>query len=306
MSLVRLADQDTDRDKIWKDFQSALEDVFGSGSGSAFNTTFGGSYPTDTDGNKDPDDDAAEEHLRDASNALSSASRFESAWDEDDGLFGAFVGSLSPDDAGDAFQAVDFMESVGFENTDFTRFGAWSKVTRDNATAAPDYDTEVFAYSPLHASKISDVNQYNFRAIYEGETIAVSTDDGELYSGYFQMAVQWNGSGAAEVSSFVRDLRSMDGGDWLQHDGQDVGYILFGNLLVNSSLEVVEGASSTTSIRYRTASIHDVTLSAASAISGTFVGEDVNGPLAVIGEWSLVETGSAPFIHGAFGADLLP
>ena len=59
------------------------------------------------------------------------------------------------------------------------------------------------------------------------------------------------------------------------------------------------------SIRYRDQRLTEVALSGTHSVEGRFVGEGIDGPFGVIGQWSL-DDGNGIDIDGAFGAELLP
>ena len=281
--------------EIFNAADSALDMVFGSSNPvSSFS-----SYPTGTD--KDED---AKDLLGEASRALSSTSRFEDALETDE-IF-ADLG-IAVDQVDDIFKAVPYKLTVEFDytNSNYTRFGAWSKPTREHATDVLDTsDTGVFAYSSLDQTNYSTDPDLSFRAIYEGGTVAVDSD-GSIYQGFIQLTVEWAADATNAVSSFIRDLKDVSDSSYLQHDSQEVGYISFDGLTVNNTGDIIISGSASARIRYRDKIAGEVDITGTEEMSGKFVGNSIDGPLGVIGEWRVVETGGIN-IKGAFGAELLP
>ena len=292
--LIRAGDTTTARQDIFDEANEALDKVFGSSNRVSDFTT----YPQIGSPAED-DDQEAKSRLDQASSALSSTSRFRSALDEDE-IFGGL--NVEDDQADDIFAAVPHRLAVQFDytNHNYTRFGAWSKATLDYAAEelGPP-ETGVFAYSPLDQSSTS-LAELSFSAIYEGSTVAVDAE-GSIYNGFIQLTVDWS-SANNSVTSFIRDLRNVSDSSWFQHDDLDVGFILFEGMTASNS--AISGATSAT-IRYRD-NIHlgEVTISGTRQMSGKFVGRSIDGPLGVIGSWSV--DGSNIDIEGAFGAELLP
>ena len=292
--LISTEDTTTSRNDIFADARGALAMVFGT----TIVTDFA-SYPTT--GSQTDQDKEAKSRLEEASRALSSASRFKSALGTDE----IFASLVNEDQVDDIFAAVPYKLAVEFDYTDhnYTRFGAWSKAIRGNAAADPDDpDTGVFAYSPLDPSTAS-VDQLKFSAIYEGGTVAVDSE-GSIYKGFIQLTVEWDPGSANAVSSYIRDLKDISDNSWFQHASQDVGYILFDEMTATRT--GISGASASASIRYRDARLREVDLTGTSRMSGKFLGRSIDGPLGVIGSWSIVETANNIDIEGAFGAELLP
>ncbi len=296
-ALVRAGDSDSSsRKDLWAVAVDGLELVFGDG-----NTPsgFGTSFPTGSDA-----DDDADDLLQDAINALGSESRFLSAQETDE-IFAD--SSFTEDEISDIFDAVEFDFDLRFDatNLDYTRFGAWSSERTDAANAEPELVTGSFAYSPLAQSNFSGSTPYDFRAEYEGEALAVLTGDGSLYRGDFHLTVDWSPTGTNTVSSYVEDLRTVSGGDYLQYGGFDVRYIQFYNVTADSSGDIGLAGSVTVTLRYQDSRIDDTTLPGTNSLEGKFVGTSIDGPLGVIGAWT-IDASSEIGMKGAFGAELAP
>ena len=211
---------------------------------------------------------------------------------------------VDEDQVDEIFEAVPYKLAVEFDytNHNYTRFGAWSKANRAYAAAEPGVpDTGVFAYSSLDQSNAL-VAELSFSAIYEGSTIAVDSE-GSIYRGFIQLTVDWS-SATDSVSSFIRDLKDVSDNSWFQHASQDVGFILFDGM--TASRTGIDSGSASATIRYRDERLREVDISGTTEqMSGKFVGRSIDGPVGVIGSWSIVESTGID-IQGAFGAELLP
>lgn len=292
-ALINAGDSDsTARNALWGEAKTALDKVF-----AVVPSNFG----------TFPDDATAEDHLEDAIAALGSESRFADAL-EPEGVFADF--SYSADEISEIFDALAFDFELEFNYTvsDYTRFGAWANITYERASGSPTVTTGSFAYSPLEQVAFDSAGTpYDFRAVYEGEALAVSTDDGTLYEGTFQLEVDWSpGTGGTNtVSAYVENLETVVGGDLLRYDGLEVRLIQFyGWTAPSSGLVGFSGTGSSVSIRYQDSRIADTTLPGAHTLEGKFVGDSGDGPLGVIGAWELVNDEFG--MKGAFGAELQP
>ena len=299
-NLVRTGVTDTAvRDTLWSDANTALARVFGSTSV----TNFGSAYP---ESGGSYDDSEARQRLASAVRALGSESQFRAALATDE-IFDGLVASALVDEA---FDALDHNLTVKFDytNFNFTRFGVWANVDPAHAIEAdPTIRTGVFAFSALDQTNYTSGDAaLDFRAVYEGGTLAVD-DAGSIYRGAFQLTVDWDADGTNTVSSFVRDLRNVSDNTWFQHANRDVGHILFSNMEAGSTGDIglSTGTDFGVSIRYRDQRLTEVTLSGTHTVEGRFVGEGIDGPFGVIGQWSL-DDGNGIDIDGAFGAELLP
>ncbi len=295
-ALIDALDTGTDRDPIFATTNAALGKIFGT----SVEVPDFTEYPQI--GTPAADDDTeAKSRLEQASLALSSESLFTAAL-ADEEIFAGLVGEEQVDEI---FDAVPYKLAVEFDytNHNYTRFGAWSKASRDYAEADPNTPvTGVFAYSPLDQSSAL-VTDLSFSAIYEGSTIAVDAE-GSIYRGFIQLTVDWS-SATNAVTSFIRDLKDVTDNSWFQHASLDVGYILFEGMTA-SGRAITTTESVAASIRYRDPRLPEVSISGTTEqMSGKFVGTSIDGPLGVIGSWSVVETDGID-IEGAFGAELLP
>ena len=112
--------------------------------------------------------------------------------------------------------------------------------------------------------------------------------DGELYRGVFQVRVAWDSSGSnSTVTASARDLRKTSNSSWLQHEGMDVGFIVFSGLSVNNSGSAALSGTATVKVQYRASGIAQVDVSGSHALTGKFLGKGVDGPWGVVGTWTV-------------------
>ena len=203
--------------------------------------------------------------------------------------------------------------TVSYRKTDYTRYGVWEQ----EKTAADDTVTVeqrgVFAYSYLEPTVFSTeadsdhVYPANISATYSGVTIAMDREeDPAIYTGSIEMTVNWNSAiSAAELDSVViRNLRS--GSTYFAVDGEAV------NRIVMAGTVTFQDASGDDGVRFTSSPTMEIwyrdPLQTRSSLTGThegrFVGLSLDGPVAVIGKWSVTST-EAP-IDGAYGAHLQP
>ena len=209
-----------------------------------------------------------------------------------------------------------------YGTTGYTRLGTSNRVGTTEATTAPsssglDPADSVFVYSPLAA--IADATYVpnfpaNLTATYEGATIARGGDAGSTYSqGSIKIDVTW-AAGLADaaivgrISASITDLRNSSSASYMS-GGNAVESIQFTVADItaarNSDTSVLFFGSGTTATRLR---YGDPTIAASDAdatLGGIFVGKVVDGPLAVIGNWSL-ENSDGDDLAGAYGAELVP
>ncbi len=288
-----------ERNAIFTLVDTELDKVFGS------HTSSFESYPVD--GSNDPDDTAARNLLSAASRALSTVGNLRNALDPND-TTEVFSGDASVDQAENIYNAVPFKLAIEFDYSDhdYTRFGAWAETSRAHAAvASPQINTGVFAYSSLIPVNYSDSLGLDFTAVYEGGTIAVDSR-GSIYMGSFELTVEWNPDATNDVSSLISDLKKVADDSWFQHDDKDVEHVGFSGMTVPSTGPITfDSSSPTVWVQYRNDGAQS-SLSGSSGISGTFVQESVDGPLGVIGQWSLSDSDLDAPIKGAFGAELVP
>ena len=289
------------RTTIWTEAGEALRKVFPSTP-----ANFGASFPVLLGSDSDSTADAKARRLLDeAISALGSESRFKSALATDKILDGA----TTEDQVAGIFKAADDSVTVQFDytNRNYTRFGAWARSTRNHALEGPVRTHGVFAYSPVDQTNFSGA-LLSFSAEYKGSSVAVNRSDGSLYKGSFEMFVEWDASATNNaVTSYVRNLRNVSGDRSLfQHEDQgqlkSVSAIIFEDVTVNSTgLLALNGSNPTVNLHYENdPSQNDV--SGTDSMTGKFVGTSYDGPLGVIGNWSIGDID----LEGAFGAELVP
>ena len=150
-------------------------------------------------------------------------------------------------------------------------------------------------------------------AVNTGETLAVDEDTENFHSGTFKLSVNWGDPNDEDnISTRIIDLMGVYGstGDWFQHDSQNVGTIFLSGIDIEGAA-TAEFTSSAASVRfgYRASSAQEGSLAGAATISGKFVGNGQSeGPLGVLGTWSMTGTGTDAGLDftGLFGADLKP
>jgi hypothetical protein len=274
------------------------------------------------------DADTALETIDDIIDALSSASNLEAALDKDeDGLFvqdddTPFVGR----GAGDIFGENDSQAKALIGTTDFTRFGVWRVRRSRNAQRTDSWqnaETETFAYSPLPATEVTSTASPNYTpdgsATYEGSTVAYVGTTG--YEGDVDVYVTWNlDTVGGTIQTVISNMRNAGNGDELLHGGTGDSAMPVRNLVFDDITFTAEEADdlldfSDTSLSVRVEymdrneNFPDVP---GNSLSGIFVGSSADGPLGVIGRYSIVastfrvgEDDEAPSaIMGAFGAEL--
>ena len=284
------------------------------------------------------DPDTALDTIDDIIDALSSASNLEEALDKDeDGLF------VQDDDmpfvsrgSGDIFNEVDSQAKVLIGTTDFTRFGVWrvqrSRNAQRGASTATAEDAtweiaemETFAYSPLPATKVTSNASPNYTpggsATYEGSTVAYVGTTG--YEGEVDIYVRWNPTTAASIGGIIQtvisNMRNAGNGDELLHgsDMMPVRNLVFDDITFTTDGDNLLTFSETNTdidVEYMNRNVIDGSAEAAT-FDATFVGSSADGPLGVIGRYSINASGSTfritadattdgSGIMGAFGAEL--
>ena len=303
-----------DRQALWDAANKTLRDnIFGTLSTSALGRT----YPL-SGSSLSRRDDKAVELLQEAYQALGSASGFRDAVEEG-GIFDNIL-SRSKLDEGDydfshIYAALDYQVDVGYDNTDYARFGAWAKRVRANALSPVTVATgseraDVFAYSPIGQTVYSrnDANfPRGFSSTYVGRTVAVGSDaDGAaLYDGDISLVVRWRSSigtpAGSSVTTVIENLARTDTGEPVLHEGLDVSHIILGGAVVRLDEDSRIGFQGRSSVRVR---YFDPGLRESSSgfgrTEGKFVGYHPSGPLGVIGTWEWEG------LEGAFGADIAP
>ena len=280
-----------------------------------------------------PNDVTAKEEINDILAALGSLDAFETATEKDGIFYGETTtaddkdGLLDGQEAKDVFNRVPYTVTVQYGYTDYTRFGSWVRTGSDAAVDASSYDSDEtthtghFAYSQ-EAQTPDDKFPRSGRATYEGRTIArdnAATSDGvtvpKFYHGDIELQVSWAGltdDGADEavttsqVIAVIRNLMDADGGMYddpaITTDGNPdkVSMITFSGAVTDTD-DVLAWTSSAGRVRYEGFGLAETDVPGGASMSGSFVGESIEGPRGVIGEWNLNTN-----LSGVYGADLQP
>ncbi|MDE2987041.1 MAG: hypothetical protein OXT70_03175, partial [Chloroflexota bacterium] len=216
---------------------------------------------------------------------------------------------------------------VGFDTTDYTRFGFWRR-ERTTYAARAGYDRNVastdvtsqnngFAYSPLAAAAYASVNDPVYpqgTATYSGKTMA--NQDNRRWMGNVGVTVAWDATaiGSSDVTVVISGLADPDGLP-LEYGGNAVSDLIFtgtDNVAVSTdadTLNEVTFTSAAARIAWQNRFTTDGTVAETVSLSGSFVGKGLDGPRAVIGIWSIagattgVNENENPIV-GGFGADL--
>lgn len=309
-SIVEL-DNDTLRQSLWDRVNALLNSrVFG---GNA-EDPLGEPYPTTR--HRESDDAEAEKVLREAFAALSSVADFMTALEEDGVFHSAREAAI---DAAVMYARVDHELTVKYGHTEYTRFGAWKKLVGTAASSNITVDTEnppdVFAYSPLAQTVYEDLDPAypsGFRASYVGRTVAVNAvgDDPAIYEGTIDLAVDWAPNVVnSDINTVILGLRTTDTGKMFQHQGADVEAIFFSNIRMRTGFNEALGFDDTrpdVRIRYENLRLGESTWTGHSSHDGKFVGKSQDGPLGVLGTWTLSDSALGIDLMGAYGADFTP
>ncbi len=193
--------------------------------------------------------------------------------------------------------------AVRSRHTAYTRFGAWA-----HTTSAGAQGVGFFGYSSL-AEATYDAARFprNVTAEYVGRTVAVGKN-GVLYDGDYVLKMDWTDT-TRNLESKIENLRAVTGGARFTIGGTEVQTIAF---LHDWSSAGLSQGSKLNFASPRSAGIHYTTnpesgvAPSSSTHTGHFLGvpSGVDGPHAVVGEWSVTEGSTT--IEGAFGADLDP
>ena len=226
----------------------------------------------------------------------------------EDGFFGS-----ATDYTQDQIRMIFAERTIDFRlrtaRTTYTRFGVWSQRSAETADGnAVGTNSAIengsFAFGPRSVSEEASAG-LTFVADYAGRALAVETDSGNLYAGSFELRVNWAGT-SGNVSATITDLRGIDGATGLfRHDSRDVKSIFLtgfdeaaGEISGNGGVQV----------RYTDTSVQDATFdSSTGAMAGGFLGNSTEGPIGVLGTWSIpADGGLSKEMQGSFGADLRP
>lgn len=294
----------TRRRAIWRSANSTLyETVFGRNYRAR--NLLGSSYPTGT-----RRDTVARDRLVEATEALGDERLFEAALDRG-GLFAAVSPAVSNSDS--LFDVPEHYLRVDYSSTNYGRFGAWAKRSATSALAGTTITSGAFAYSPVaQTTYYSGDPAYpsSGTGYYVGSTVAVeTTGNTRPFKGRMDLTVRWGSRvSGATLTATVRDLATLESDRPLVYNGYAVDAIVFQGVRLRGSTVTGTGfdtRSPDVRVRYVDAGRADTRWSGARAIAGKFVGETLDGPLGVIGTWSLTSTRSSS-LKGAFAADLAP
>ena len=184
-------------------------------------------------------------------------------------------------------------------------------LTAEGAVPGNTVAHRTFGYSPL----VLETTTLSLVADYAGETLSVDDNTGNLYSGTFEPTVNWgDDNGEDNITARIVDLKGVYGSarDWFQHESQDVGTIFLSGIDIDGSAtaELSDADATAPSVRfgYRASGARDGALAGSATISGKFVGNGHSeGPLGVLGTWSIAETAANGLdFKGSFGAGLNP
>ena len=265
----------------------------------------GSSYPTGS-----RRDTVARDRLVDAAAALGDEGLFEAALDRG-GLFAAASPAVANSDR--LFDVPEHYLRVDYGSTNYGRFGVWAKRSATSALTGTRITSGAFAYSPVaETTYYSGDPAYpsSGTGYYVGSTVAVeTTGNTRPFKGRMDLTVRWGSRvSGATLTATVRDLATVLDDRPLVYNGYAVDALVFqGVRLTGSTLRGTgfDTRSPDVRVRYLDAGRADARWSGSRAIAGKFVGEALDGPLGVIGTWSLSSTRSSS-LKGAFAADLAP
>ena len=193
--------------------------------------------------------------------------------------------------------------------------GAWSQRAATTAegnavtTGANTPEVGSFAFGPRALAATEDTSGLTFVADYSGRVLAVEDESGNLYSGSFELRVDWGGSNTDNVSATITDLRGIDGtSSRFQHNNRDVKSIFITGADQTTANGISNAASTLpVTFRYVDSSVQDASVDSLGGMTGSFTGNSTEGPTGVLGTWSLAEdSGNSNAMTGSFGADLKP
>ena len=200
--------------------------------------------------------------------------------------------------------------------------------TQDGAGGTSD-GPAAFAFSPLAQTKYTSYDDPSYpmggTARYSGETIAVQMDT--FYQGAIHIVVMWEDTREADGADFgdgdvavtISNLVDADGVALTQGDN-DVGSIVISatdattrdaenqmGILMGAATPtgtIGGAATADTRIVHANRSVVDATATG-STLTGKFVGKTIDGPVAVIGMWTVQNTGlgNGGTLRGGFGAE---
>lgn len=297
------------RSNVWRSVNEAIFTIVFGGDRRARNP-LGASYPT---GNRR--DSTARSTLVAAAEALSSVSEFEDAI-APGGVFEDVADAVT--DAAAMFAVREHHVRVEYRHTDYGRFGVWAKTVATSATGGSGLATadrlDVFAYSPLEQSvySVSDPRYpAGGTAYYEGRTIAVEESASpRFYDGAIEVIVEWGSQPSAGLlSASITDLRNVDSGALVRYNNAAISEITFSAIRLSGgsgSATRFNSGSPATRIVYADQVRSATRWNGSRSFAGRFVGNTSDGPVGVIGTWSLGPSSNLAAIHGAYAGDLVP
>ena len=302
------ADLERNRAEVWSAANKTLyETVFGSDFRAR--NPLGASYPTGSNR-----DSRARRILVEAAEALGSLSAFAEALDG--GILDEASDAVT--DAEAMFAVLHREVRVEYRNTDFGRFGVWSRIVgksaREGSEPDPTNPSGGFAYSPAEQTVYRSGDPAyprNGTAEYAGQALVVEADaTPRVFEGTSGLTVEWgDGVSYGRLSAAFRGLRDVATGDLLQYNGTAVDEITFSGVRLTSSATDLIGfdtSSPVVRIHYLNFSRTSTRWSGVRSISGKFVGSTIDGPIGAIGTWSIGGPRYSLSLDGAFAADLVP
>ena len=308
---ISIDDSNTERNRsnVWRSANEAIYTTVFGGDRRARNP-LGVSYPTGS-----RRDSTARSTLVAVAEALSSVSQFEDAI--------ATGGVL--EDVADAvttaaamFAVREHHVRVEYRHTDYGRFGVWAKTVATSATGgsrlARADRLDVFAYSPLQQS-VYGVSDSTYpaggTAYYEGRTLAVEESvSPRFYEGAIELTVEWGSQPSAGLlAASITDLRNVDSGALVRYNNAAISEITYSGIRLSGgsgSATRFNSGSPATRIVYADQARSATRWNGSRSFAGRFVGNTSDGPVGVIGTWSLGPSTNLEALHGAYAGDLVP
>ncbi len=289
-----------------KSVRKVLERVFGSG------------YQLPDGGNGLMRESAEKniETLAEMIEALSSAEALASALEKDGVFDGVETNDMS---AAKIFAANESETAVSYGVTGETRYGAISKMERDDAVSklVNVYDTNVdmdndpvrtrqdgqgelgaFAFGVTGETVRARYVQSAGSAYYAGGTLAVD-QGGTHYAGDISLRVRFT---TDKVDGLVTNLRSLEDGDPWVHNFEDVSSISLPQANLRSGANWSATGDASIAYDLRAGSARPGT--ATSTFDGRLLGEGAQAGYQAVGSWSVGANAAADsYLAGGFGAE---
>ena len=300
---------ETNRRNVWRSANETIYTIV-FGSDRRARNPLGASYPAGT-----RRDSTARSTLVAAAEALSSVSRFEDAIAAG-GVFEDVADAVT--NTADMFAVREHHVRVEYRHTDYGRFGVWAKTvatsaTRGQSLAATDR-LDVFAYSPL-AQSVYSVADPTYpaggTAYYEGRTLAVEESASpRFYDGAIELTVEWGSRPSAGLlSASITELRNIDSGALVRYNNAAISEITYSGIRLSGgsgSATRFSSGSPSTRIVYADQVRSATRWNGSRSFAGQFVGNTSDGPVGVIGTWSLGPSTNLAALNGAYAGDLVP